>query len=93
MLSSAQTELKYLKLNFIIYNLEIGLFSSGGGFRSSNPLTQTPKYSKVHKNFIPINYKMIGIDKINLNGTFDLYINIDPDYILEMWSKSGIPAL
>lgn len=36
---------------------------------------------------------MMGIDKISLKDSFQLYINIDDDYILETWSNSGIPGL
>lgn len=36
---------------------------------------------------------MMGIDKISLKDSFQLYINIDDDYILETWSNSGIPSL
>ena len=35
----------------------------------------------------------MGIDKISLKNSFQLYINIDDDYILETWSNSGIPSL
>jgi hypothetical protein len=67
------------------------LFSSGGGYESELELS-SPIYKKVHKNFIPINYRLLGFDKITLlsNNRLNLNINIDLDYILEIESKTGV---
>ena len=56
-------------------------------------VTSDPSYKKVHKNFLPINYKFMGIDQISLTNRFDLFINIDADYILEIQSRNVIPAV
>lgn len=35
----------------------------------------------------------MGIDQISLTNSFDLVINIDPDYILEIQSRNIVPAV
>ena len=61
-----KTDLKAIEIAYLVFNLEISLFSSGGGFESEKNLQQ-PIYKKVHKNFVPVNYRMLGFDKIKVD--------------------------
>ena len=67
------------------------MFSSGGGFEPENNLLD-PIHKKVHKNFVPINYYLLGFDRIKLekNRKFHLHIEIDSDFIFSARSDSEI---
>lgn len=77
------TSLTYLKVDYVIFNTNLSLFSSGGGFYAAADI-QRPYYTKVHRSFVPINYMLLGFDKIRISGPkqFSLEISIDQAYIL-----------
>ena len=79
------TTLTYLRVDYIIYNTEISLFSSGGGYYTSSNFVG-PYYQKIHKNFLPIQYKLLGFQSIRIanQDQIKLDINIDQDTILEI---------
>lgn len=89
---NAATTLTYLRMDYIIYNTEISLFSSGGGYYASSNIVG-PYYQKIHKNFLPIQYKLLGFQSIRVANQNEIHldINIDDDTILGVSGDSTHP--
>lgn len=81
------TTLSAISFYYLIFNVQISLFSSGGGFHSHK--SSLPSYHKVHRNFVPIKYRMLGFDKLTVSPRqdFSLELSIDDDYILGVSSS------
>ena len=79
------TTVAYLKVDYIIYNTELSLFSSGGGFFSSSDFVG-PDYQKLHRFFLPIHYSFLGFQSIEIRNqdSLRLKMSIDEDAILEI---------
>ena len=84
--------MQYLKVDYIIYNTEISLFSSGGGYYAASNIIG-PYYQRIHKNFLPIQYKFLGFERIRISDQdqIKLDINIDNDTILEVSGNRDDP--
>jgi hypothetical protein len=64
--SSPTTTISYIKISFIMYNLNNTLFASDGGFILSTLSSSSPVYVKIHNNFAPLKYWIVGIDNIEI---------------------------
>jgi hypothetical protein len=89
------TLLKKIKIDYIIYNNDTALFSTGGGKLSSLLSPSFPIYIKLHNTFAPIVYYMLGFEMISLQNvtSFDLTMSIDTDYIFEVSSNYKIDEI
>lgn len=77
--------LSYIKISYILYSVGSALFASDGGYFSTGLATSVPVYVKVHNNFAPIRYFIIGFDSISLTDKlFSLNMNIDQDMIISV---------
>ena len=72
------TNLTYLRLDYIIYNTNLSLFASGGGFYSNTNIFN-PIYMKVHGNFLPVNYNLMGLQGIRIANQTQISLNLDID--------------
>lgn len=71
-----------------MYNLNNTLFASDGGFILSTITSSNLVYVKIHNNFAPLKYWIVGIDNIEIKADkadgqgFTIDARIDEDMVL-----------
>lgn len=76
-----------------MYNLNNTLFASDGGFILSTITSSNPVYVKIHNNFAPLKYWIVGIDNFEIKGDgqgFIIDANIDEDMVLGVQGKGEV---
>lgn len=89
---SPETSVSYIKVDYLIYNLNLTQFASDGGFFSTSLAPDAPLYIKFHNNFAPILYWFVGIDTLVLgkDKALTFGFDLDKDYVLGVHSGGKI---